>query len=175
MERRRMTKLTEEIIKNARPREKPYKLTDSKGLYLFVAKSGSKIWRMRYRFNGLESTYVFGDSSLFTLESIREAAKEIHLLIKRDINPTTFKKGNLKNVKITSNNSAAPISATPVKLLRMHVEHLESQRAHIENKKREVEQQLDYICWDLNEILGFIDQTNMAIRYLESATSEVNK
>ena len=35
--------------KKAKPQEKPYKLTDGKGLYLLVTPSGGKLWRMNYR------------------------------------------------------------------------------------------------------------------------------
>jgi hypothetical protein len=32
------------MVRNAKLREKPYKLSDSKGLYLQVEPSGSKLW-----------------------------------------------------------------------------------------------------------------------------------
>ena len=36
-------------IKNVKPEEKPIKLSDGGGLYLFVKPAGSKLWRMNYR------------------------------------------------------------------------------------------------------------------------------
>jgi hypothetical protein len=36
--------LTDTAIRNAKPKEKPYKVTDSQGLYLLVNPSGSKLW-----------------------------------------------------------------------------------------------------------------------------------
>ena len=42
--------LTQFAIKNAQPREKPYKLRDGNGLHLLVSPNGSKLWRLRYRF-----------------------------------------------------------------------------------------------------------------------------
>jgi hypothetical protein len=36
--------LTDTAIRNARPKAKPYKLTDERGLYLFVTPSGGKLW-----------------------------------------------------------------------------------------------------------------------------------
>jgi hypothetical protein len=32
-------------VKNAKPKDKPYKLSDEKGLYLLVTPSGGKLWR----------------------------------------------------------------------------------------------------------------------------------
>jgi hypothetical protein len=40
--------------RQAKPKEKPYKLADSDGLYLEVALSGGKWWRLKYRINGKE-------------------------------------------------------------------------------------------------------------------------
>ena len=44
--------LTDTTVKNAKPKEKDYKLTDEKGMYLFVATSGGKSFRLDYRFAG---------------------------------------------------------------------------------------------------------------------------
>ncbi len=44
--------LTDTAIRNATPRELPYKLGDSRGLYLLVTPSGGKWWRFDYRFGG---------------------------------------------------------------------------------------------------------------------------
>jgi hypothetical protein len=47
--RKRVPPLTQLQIKNAKPREKPYKLADGGGLYLEVTPVGGKHWRMKYR------------------------------------------------------------------------------------------------------------------------------
>ena len=44
--------LTDLIIRNAKPAEKQQKLADERGLYLIVAPSGGKWWRLKYRFGG---------------------------------------------------------------------------------------------------------------------------
>jgi hypothetical protein len=40
--------LTNVQCRNAKPKPKPYKLTDGNGLYLEVKPSGAKVWRYRY-------------------------------------------------------------------------------------------------------------------------------
>ncbi len=40
--------LSDLSIRNAKPRAKPYKLSDSAGLYLQVMPTGAKLWRMKY-------------------------------------------------------------------------------------------------------------------------------
>ncbi len=47
-------------IKAAKPKDKPYKLADSSGLYLLVQPTGAKYWRLKYRYNGKEKKLAFG-------------------------------------------------------------------------------------------------------------------
>jgi len=44
--------LTDAKIRNAKPADKPFRLTDGYGLYLEVRPNGSKFWRYRYRIDG---------------------------------------------------------------------------------------------------------------------------
>jgi len=46
--------LSEMAVRQAKAKDKDYKLSDSEGLYLFVAKSGRRSWRLKYRFAGKE-------------------------------------------------------------------------------------------------------------------------
>jgi hypothetical protein len=46
--------LTELAIKNAKPRDKDYKLADAEGLHLYVTKTGHRSLRLKYRFAGKE-------------------------------------------------------------------------------------------------------------------------
>lgn len=41
--------LTVKAVEAAKPQERPYKLTDGGGLYLFVAPTGLKSWRATMR------------------------------------------------------------------------------------------------------------------------------
>ena len=46
--------LTDTAIRRAKPSDKPFKVTDSNGLYLLINPSGSKPWRVKYRMKGVE-------------------------------------------------------------------------------------------------------------------------
>ncbi|WP_353051162.1 Arm DNA-binding domain-containing protein [Sphingobium sp. V4] len=46
--------LTTVQINALKPREKPYKVADEKGLYLLVSPSGSYLWRVKFRFHGID-------------------------------------------------------------------------------------------------------------------------
>jgi integrase len=66
-------------VKNAKPKDKPYKLSDEKGLYLLVTPSGSKLWRLDYRFAGKRKTLAFGkwdDVELAQARERRDAARK---------------------------------------------------------------------------------------------------
>jgi len=66
-------KLTVVEIKNAKPREKSYKLFDGGGLYLEVAPTGGKWWRLKYRIGSKEKRISLG---VFPKVSLAEARKE---------------------------------------------------------------------------------------------------
>lgn len=52
--------LSELQAKNAKPRERAYKLADGGGLFLLIQPNGAKLWRMKYRFGGKEKLLSFG-------------------------------------------------------------------------------------------------------------------
>lgn len=49
---KRAAPLTDIQPRTAKPRDKPYKLTDGGGLYLLVNTGGAKYWRIDYRYAG---------------------------------------------------------------------------------------------------------------------------
>ena len=46
--------LTIKQIDAAKPKDKPYRLLDSNGLYLYVPVTGKKVWQLRYKLDGKE-------------------------------------------------------------------------------------------------------------------------
>jgi hypothetical protein len=69
--------LTNTACRNARSAEKPFKLSDSGGLFLLIQPTGSKLWRMAYRFQKKQKTLAFGaypDISLKIARAKRDTA-----------------------------------------------------------------------------------------------------
>ncbi len=64
-------KLTARQVDTAKPKEKPYKLSDGGGLYLEVATSGSRYWRLKYRYAGKEKRLAFGVYPEVSLGKVR--------------------------------------------------------------------------------------------------------
>ncbi|CAH1207879.1 hypothetical protein NTGBS_720006 [Candidatus Nitrotoga sp. BS] len=41
-------KLTNEVVQEAKPKDKPYKMADGGGMFLQVQPNGGKWWRLKY-------------------------------------------------------------------------------------------------------------------------------
>jgi integrase len=65
--------LNDLIIRTAKSLEKAYKLSDEKGLFLFVHPNGSKYWRLKYYFLGKEKLLALGVYPEVKLAEAREA------------------------------------------------------------------------------------------------------
>jgi len=83
--------LTDTAIRNAKPREKQYKLSDEKGLYLLVMPAG-KYFRLDYRFAGKRKTLALGVYPDVTLKEAREKRDDARKMIGRGIDPVQYKK-----------------------------------------------------------------------------------
>lgn len=70
---------TDAAIRNAKPEAKAYKMAAGQGMFLLVNANGSKLWRLKYRYNGKEKTLSFGaypDVSLSQARLKREQARQ---------------------------------------------------------------------------------------------------
>ena len=63
------------------------KLTDSGGLYLHIATSGSKLWRFQYRFDGKLKLMALGKYPDVTLRQARERHLEARHLLAKGVDP----------------------------------------------------------------------------------------
>lgn len=84
--------LTDTKIKNAKAREKSYRLTDGLGLHLLVHKNGSKLWQVRYRYENLEKTASLGPYPLVSLAEARVKRDELKKLLLEGKNPAQVKR-----------------------------------------------------------------------------------
>ncbi|MDF6445736.1 tyrosine-type recombinase/integrase [Escherichia coli] len=85
-------KLNARQVDAAKPREKAYKLADGAGLYLEVVPSGSRYWRMKYRFNGKEKRMVFGVYPAVSLAQARALRDDAKKKLAEGIDPSLAKK-----------------------------------------------------------------------------------
>lgn len=79
--------LTMAAVKAAQPQAVPYKLFDGGGLHLYVAPTGLKSWRKKYRFKGREKLLTFGRFPEMTLPEARLAREAAKDKLRRGIDP----------------------------------------------------------------------------------------
>lgn len=83
--------LTETQAKNAKPRDRAYKLADSEGLFLLVQPNGTKLWRMKYRFAGKEKLLSFGAYPALGIAAARDKRKAAKALLAEGKDPMKAK------------------------------------------------------------------------------------
>ena len=84
-------KLNDRQIKNAKPAEKPFKLNDGKGLYLYINTSGGKLWRFDFSYNGKRKTLSIGKYPTVSLVEARQAAENARRLLVSGQDPSEAK------------------------------------------------------------------------------------
>lgn len=97
--------LTDVQVRNAKPQEKPYKISDEKSMYLFVTPSGGKLWRLNYRFGGMRKTLAIGSYPEITLAEARDFRDQARKLLANDTDPSEVKRVEKQQREITSSNS----------------------------------------------------------------------
>jgi len=79
--------LTDLQIRHARPRDKPYRLTDGAGMYLEVTPTGGKYWRFKYRFAGKEKRLALGVYPTISVKEARLRRDDARRLLANGVDP----------------------------------------------------------------------------------------
>lgn len=80
--------LSDTACRNAKPGEKPRKLTDAGNLYLLVQPTGSRLWRWNYRFEGKQKTMAFGKYPDVSLSEARSRRDEARAMLASGLDPS---------------------------------------------------------------------------------------
>lgn len=102
--------LTDAAIRTAKPTDKPYKLTDGKGLFVLVHPNGSKYWRLKYRYDGKEKTLALGVYPETLLKEARQRCDEARKLLANDMDPGNVKKAQKAARLADAENSFKAVS-----------------------------------------------------------------
>ncbi|HCT4392288.1 TPA: integrase arm-type DNA-binding domain-containing protein [Escherichia coli] len=79
--------LTDAKIRSLKPSDKPFKVSDSHGLYLRVKPGGSRHWYLKYRISGKESRIALGAYPAISLSDARQQREGIRKMLALNINP----------------------------------------------------------------------------------------
>jgi len=102
--------LTDTAIRNARPAAKPQKLYDGGGLYLEVAPTGGKWWRLKYRFGGKEKRISLGVYPDVPLKAAREKCTAARALLAAGTDPGEAKKAEKRAQRLSAETSFEAIA-----------------------------------------------------------------
>ncbi|MGA1803662.1 tyrosine-type recombinase/integrase [Rhizobium sp. HT1-10] len=96
--------LTDSRIKREQAREKPFKIADGGGLFLYVSPSGGKLWRFRYQYGGKEKLLSIGQYPSISLIAARAAREEAKVSLRAGHDPGVAQKlKKLGHVKSSQN------------------------------------------------------------------------
>ena len=84
--------LTDVAIRSSKPTNALQKLSDGEGLQLWIQPSGSKLWRMAYRFDGKQKSLAFGTYPELGLSDARKKRDEAKALLVSGIDPSQQKR-----------------------------------------------------------------------------------
>ncbi|MCO4156858.1 integrase arm-type DNA-binding domain-containing protein [Citrobacter amalonaticus] len=79
--------LNDSKIRNLKPSAKPFKVSDSHGLYLLIKPGGSRHWYLKYRISGKESRIALGAYPAVSLSDARQQREGIRKMLALNINP----------------------------------------------------------------------------------------
>lgn len=102
--------LTDVAIRAAKPKEKPYKLGDTQGLFLLVQKTGAKLWRFKYRVDGKEYKLSLGIYPEVSLSEARKRRDEARLVRAAGKNPSIERKREKLRVQLQNADTFCALS-----------------------------------------------------------------
>lgn len=102
--------LSDTAVRNAKPREREWKLSDEKGLYLLVRPGGSKLWRLKYRFLGTEKKLSLGSYPDVSLRVARHARDRARELLAQGRDPSQEKREARIAAKLSAANSFGAVA-----------------------------------------------------------------
>ena len=120
--------LTDTAIKNAKAKDKAYRIAAGRGLYLRVEPNGSKFWIFRYKYEGKENTLSLGRYPDTSLANAVDKARDSNRLIAENVNPSD----NRKAIKSAKVNSAA--NSFEVIAREWHTSHMKDKKQSHKDK-----------------------------------------
>jgi integrase len=103
--RKRIVPLSDVQVRNAKPKEKDYKLSDGQGIYLLITATGGKLWRLDYTFAGKRKTLALGNYPAVSLADARQRRDDAKKLLANDVDPLAVRKAQKAATVAETENS----------------------------------------------------------------------
>jgi len=91
-----VSSLTDTKIKHLKPKDKKYKISDGKRLYIVIEPNGRKWWMYEYMYNGKRTQKSLGDYPEISLKKSRELRDKYRKMELDNIPPSMLNKSNKK-------------------------------------------------------------------------------
>ena len=102
--------LSDVAVRNAKPREREYKLSDSGGLYMPVTPAGGKLWRLNFRVDGREKKLAIGAYPAIGLSDARTRRDDARELIATGADPSREKQQAKHRAKVSAANTFGEVA-----------------------------------------------------------------
>jgi integrase len=106
-----MQRLTDARVRQAKPKDKSFKLTDGHGLVLLVKPNGKKVWRYRYRLLK-ENMFAIGEYPAVSIKDARIARDRARVLVERGVHPAHQRKADRLVRHIAAGQTFETVAAT---------------------------------------------------------------
>lgn len=103
---KRILPLSDLQVKNAKPKETDYKLSDGYGLHLLITPTGGKLWRFQYRFDNKQKILALGAYPSVTLSDARQRREEAKKQLANNTDPCAIRKAQKETVQVQAENDS---------------------------------------------------------------------
>jgi integrase len=97
--------LTDTALRNAKPKESDYTITDGQGLSILISSKGGKWWRFRYRYLGKPKLISLGTYPEVSLLQARARRDQARALVAEGIDPNQHKQEEKQKAKFEASNT----------------------------------------------------------------------
>jgi len=97
--------LSDTRIRKAKAKAAAYQLTDGRGLFLLVTPTGGKLWRWKYRFDGVQKQVSYGQYPDVSLADARERHADARKLLANGVDPMAKRKAEKTEQRASEANS----------------------------------------------------------------------
>lgn len=120
--------LTDLAVRSAKPKDKPYKLTDGDGMFLLVQPNGSKYWRLAYRHLDKQKTLALGVYPDVSLALARQRRAEARGKLILGLDPSETKKADKRAARLAAGNSFEAVALAWLDERKEYVEPRQHER-----------------------------------------------
>jgi integrase len=97
--------LTDAKLRSLKPGSKPVKVSDFEGLFLLITPSGSRLWRMAYRFAGKQKVLALGSYPEMSLRDARKAKEDARDLLREGRDPAQERRREKLKARVAAGNT----------------------------------------------------------------------